>query len=155
MSQASHQRYDVKGIKKSSAKALETLTSSCCSAISSIKYHVDKSASYLLLYHITVNSSSSHILGMWYHSGQGHCLPVKGLFPLMGYIPNSQFLPKEVLNEDGFVKTNQSFETIIPGLYAVGDILERELKQIYLAESDANRLVKVLLGWKEFLLPKL
>lgn len=76
----------------------------------------------------------------------GTVLPVKGLFPLMGYIPNSQFLPKEVLNEDGFVKTNQSFETIIPGLYAIGDILERELKQIYLAESDANRLVKVLLG---------
>jgi hypothetical protein len=79
MSQLFHQRYDENGIKKSSAKALETLTSSCCSAISSIKYHVDKAASYLLLYHITANSSSSHILGIWYQSGQGHCLPVKGL----------------------------------------------------------------------------
>ena len=73
-------------------------------------------------------------------------IAVKGLFPLMGYIPNSQFLPKEILNEDGFVKANQKFETSIPGLYAVGDILERELKQIYLAESDANRLTKELLG---------
>ena len=73
-------------------------------------------------------------------------IKVKGLFPLMGYIPNSQFLPSEVLNEDGFVKANQQFETSIPGLYAIGDILERELKQIYLAESDANRLAKVLLG---------
>lgn len=70
---------------------------------------------------------------------------VKGLFPLMGYIPNSQFLPREILNEDGFVKANQEFETSVPGLYAIGDILERELKQIYLAESDANRLAKVLL----------
>ncbi|MBR4633990.1 hypothetical protein IKO50_03385 [bacterium] len=33
----------------------------------------------MLLYHITVNSSSSHILGIWYQSGQGHCLPVNGL----------------------------------------------------------------------------
>ena len=64
----------------------------------------------------------------------------------MGYIPNSQFLPKEVLNEDGFVVTSKDFETSIPGLYAIGDIMERELKQIYLAESDANRLTKVLLG---------
>ena len=73
-------------------------------------------------------------------------IAVKGLFPLMGYIPNSQFLPKEVLNEDGFVVTSKDFETSIPGLYAIGDIMERELKQIYLAESDANRLTKVLLG---------
>ena len=72
-------------------------------------------------------------------------IAVKGLFPLMGYIPNSQFLPKEVLNEDGFVITNRDFETSIPGLYAIGDIMERELKQIYLAESDANRLAKVFL----------
>ncbi|MBE6136485.1 MAG: hypothetical protein E7181_04385 [Erysipelotrichaceae bacterium] len=76
----------------------------------------------------------------------GTVLPVKGLFPLMGYIPNSQFLPKEILNDDGFVITDKNFETSIPGLYAIGDIMERELKQIYLAESDANRLTKVLLG---------
>lgn len=76
----------------------------------------------------------------------GTVLPVKGLFPLMGYIPNSQFLPKEIINDDGFVITDKNFETSIPGLYAIGDIMERELKQIYLAESDANRLTKVLLG---------
>ena len=76
----------------------------------------------------------------------GTVIEVKGLFPLMGYIPNSQFLPKEVLNEDGFVKVNKDYETAIPGLYAIGDIMDRELKQIYLAENDANRLLKVLLG---------
>ncbi len=76
----------------------------------------------------------------------GREIEVKGLFPLMGYIPNSQFLPKEVLNEDGFVVVDKNYETSIPGLYAIGDIMDRELKQIYLAENDANRLVKVLLG---------
>lgn len=75
----------------------------------------------------------------------GREIKVKGLFPLMGYIPNSQFLPKEVLNDDGFVITDKEFQTAIPGLYALGDILERELKQIYLAESDANRLAALLL----------
>ena len=76
----------------------------------------------------------------------GREIEVKGLFPLMGYIPNSQFLPKEVLNEDGFVVVDKNYETSIPGLYAIGDVMDRELKQIYLAENDANRLVKVLLG---------
>ena len=76
----------------------------------------------------------------------GREIEVKGLFPLMGYIPNSQFLPNEVLNEDGFVVVDKNYETSIPGLYAIGDVMDRELKQIYLAENDANRLVKVLLG---------
>lgn len=76
----------------------------------------------------------------------GREIEVKGLFPLMGYIPNSQFLPKGVLNDDGFVVVDKNYETSIPGLYAIGDIMDRELKQIYLAENDANRLVKVLLG---------
>ena len=76
----------------------------------------------------------------------GSVIEIKGLFPLMGYIPNTQFLPNKVLNEDGFVVVDKNYETIIPGLYAIGDVMDRELKQIYLAESDANRLAKVLLG---------
>ena len=72
-------------------------------------------------------------------------IPVNGLFPLMGYIPNTQFLDKSLLNEDGFVNVDKDFKTSIDGLYAIGDVISRELKQIYLAESDANRLVGALL----------
>ena len=76
----------------------------------------------------------------------GEEIMVNGLFPLMGYIPNTQFLPKEVLSEDGFINVDKNYQTSIEGLYAIGDVINRELKQIYLAEADANNLTKVLLG---------
>ena len=69
-------------------------------------------------------------------------LEVRGIFPLLGYIPNTQFLDKSLLDEDGFVKVNKEFETKEKGLYAIGDAISRELKQIYLAVLDAKKVTE-------------
>ena len=69
-------------------------------------------------------------------------LPTNAIFPLLGYIPNTQYLDKSLLDEDGFVVVNRDYETNIPGLYAIGDVISRELKQIYLAVIDANKVVE-------------
>ena len=71
-----------------------------------------------------------------------------GIFPLLGYIPNTQYLDKSLLDGDGFVIVNRNYETNIPGLYAIGDVISRELKQIYLAVIDASKAVE---GIKEYL----
>ena len=71
-------------------------------------------------------------------------IPTNGIFPLLGYIPNTQYLDKSLLDEDGFVKVNRDYETSVPGLYAIGDVISRELKQIYLAVIDANKVVEKL-----------
>ena len=63
---------------------------------------------------------------------------VNGIFPLLGYIPNTSFLSKDLLDEDGFVITDRSYQSKLEGMFAIGDVLSRELKQIYLAERDAN-----------------
>lgn len=72
----------------------------------------------------------------------GSELESRAIFPLLGYIPNTQYLDKSLLDADGFVKVNRDYETNVPGLYAIGDIISRELKQIYLAVIDANKVVE-------------
>ena len=69
-------------------------------------------------------------------------IPTNSIFPLLGYIPNTQYLDKSLLDEDGFVVVNRDYETSVPGLYAIGDVISRELKQIYLAVIDANKVVE-------------
>ncbi len=71
----------------------------------------------------------------------------EGLFPLVGQIPNSQFVQiPNVLDEKGFIPVNDKYETNCPGLYAGGDILPRDIRQIYLAVDDAKAIAKQLLN---------
>ncbi|MCR4879654.1 MAG: FAD-dependent oxidoreductase [Bacilli bacterium] len=73
---------------------------------------------------------------------------IRGIFPLLGYIPNTQYLDKSLLDEDGFVKVDKNYHTNIPHLYAIGDVISRELKQIYLATMDATKVVTNILNNK-------
>ena len=75
----------------------------------------------------------------------GSSIKMDGIFPLLGYIPNTSFISyKEILDEDGFIKVNKEFETDIKGLFAIGDCISRELKQIYLAVTDASRCIEAV-----------
>lgn len=65
-------------------------------------------------------------------------LTIQGLFPLIGSIPNTSFLPNEILNEDKEIIFNEDRGTSIEGLFAAGDCLARKVHQIYLAEKDAE-----------------
>jgi len=75
-------------------------------------------------------------------------LQVDGIFPLVGQIPNSQFLNFEgVKNESGNIIVDKDFMTIIPGLFAVGDVLPRDIRQIYLSEFDGKRASKSIINY--------
>lgn len=70
----------------------------------------------------------------------------EGLFPLVGQIPNSQFIKIDgVLDEKGFIPVNEKYETSCPNLYAGGDVLPRDTRQIYIAVDDANAIADQLL----------
>ena len=61
----------------------------------------------------------------------------KGLFIYIGLISNISFL--EHLNLDkveNFIKVNNKMETNIPGVYACGDVIAKELYQIVTATSE-------------------
>lgn len=64
-------------------------------------------------------------------------LKVDGCFPLVGQLPQSNFVKIDgVLNEWGTIPVDKTMMSSVSGLYAGGDILPRDIRQIYLAEHD-------------------
>lgn len=71
---------------------------------------------------------------------------LQGVFIAVGQIPNTQYVNIEgVLDEYKTIPVSRQFETSCPGLYAGGDVLPREIRQIYLAEHDGIVISKNLL----------
>jgi len=76
-------------------------------------------------------------------------IPATGCFIFIGYIPQTeQFSNLGITNEEGFIITNEKMETSIKGIYAIGDVREKDICQIVTATSDgavaAIHLLKVL-----------
>lgn len=64
-------------------------------------------------------------------------LKVDGVFVFIGYEPASDFVNNLViLDENGYVVVNNRMETKIPGIYACGDIIQKDVYQIVTAESE-------------------
>jgi thioredoxin reductase (NADPH) len=65
-------------------------------------------------------------------------LPIKGAFVyLQGGRPITDFLQDQLaLNEGGCVVVNSEYQTTIPGVYAVGDVLCNHVKQVVIAAGE-------------------
>ena len=62
---------------------------------------------------------------------------VDGIFVAIGRIPNTALLVDKVaLDKQGYVIVNDKFETNIPGVFAGGDVIVKDLRQIVTAVSD-------------------
>ncbi len=62
-----------------------------------------------------------------------------GSFIYIGMVPLSEpFKSLGVTNEEGYIPTNENMETSVPGVYAAGDIREKELRQIVTATGDGS-----------------
>ncbi len=71
----------------------------------------------------------------------GTTLNVKGVFIYAGYRPATEFIPKEILDENGYVKVNEKLETEIKGVYAIGDIINKDTYQLVTAAADGARVI--------------
>ena len=82
-------------------------------------------------------------------TGEQKTLEVQGVFPLVGQIPNSQFIKIDgVTNEWGTIPVDpKTKQTSCEGLYAGGDILPRDIRQIYLSEVDAKMASKAIIEY--------
>lgn len=70
---------------------------------------------------------------------QDEVVPTSGVFIYVGNIPNSQaFTNLKITDEAGWIKTNDEMETAIPGIYAVGDVRQKKLRQITTAVGDGG-----------------
>lgn len=69
-----------------------------------------------------------------YRAGDGGNI---GIFVFVGYAPATEIVrDKIVLNEQGYVVTNQNQATSIEGVYAAGDVCIKNLRQVVTAVSD-------------------
>ena len=80
-------------------------------------------------------------------TGERKTIETDGLFPLVGQIPNTQFVEIEnVKDVYGLVPVDKEMQSSCENLYAGGDILPRDIRQIYLAQHDgmviANSIIK-------------
>ena len=82
-------------------------------------------------------------------TGEQKTLDVQGVFPLVGQIPNSQFIKIDnVKDEWGTIPVdNKTKQTSVEGLYAGGDILPRDIRQIYLSEVDGKAAAKAIIEY--------
>lgn len=61
-----------------------------------------------------------------------------GVFIYVGVLPVSQVVADlGVTNEQGWIETNERMETARPGMFALGDVCDKELRQITTAVGDA------------------
>ena len=73
-------------------------------------------------------------------NGEEKELKISAVFPLVGQNPNTNFINIEgVIDNYRFIPVDKNNESpACPGLFAGGDVLPRVIKQIYLAERDAQ-----------------
>ena len=71
------------------------------------------------------------------HSGEETILPCEGLFISIGRVPATELYEKQLeLTPGGYISASETTQTSIPGVYAVGDIRAKPLRQIVTAMSD-------------------
>ena len=72
-------------------------------------------------------------------------LDVDGVFVYIGQIPQTAFLSNlNILNERGFIEVDKHFETSVKGLFAIGDCIDKEVRQIATAVGDAASAIHYL-----------
>ena len=72
-------------------------------------------------------------------TGEDGELKVNGVFIYVGVIPLSEPLKElGITDEQGWIKTDELMQTSLPGVYAIGDVRAKELRQITTAVGDGS-----------------
>ncbi len=62
-----------------------------------------------------------------------------GCFPYIGADPATEYLKNlDILDKEGYIITDERMQTSIPGLFAAGDIIVKNLRQIVTAAGDGS-----------------
>ncbi|MEF2801626.1 MAG: thioredoxin-disulfide reductase [Acutalibacter sp.] len=70
-------------------------------------------------------------------TGEERDIPCAGVFVAVGYLPNTELYRGQVeLDEAGYVLADETTQTNLPGVFAVGDLRKKPLRQVVTAASD-------------------
>ncbi|WP_434414621.1 FAD-dependent oxidoreductase [symbiont of Argiope bruennichi] len=77
-------------------------------------------------------------------------LDIDCLFTFIGLSPNINFLSDLNLKTDNnFIAVNESFETSVKGIYAIGDVINKKLRQITTAVSEGSIAAQEIISYLE------
>lgn len=71
-------------------------------------------------------------------------IKVEGLFIYIGSIPETKIVPEDILDSDGYVIVDEYLKTKLPGVYAIGDIIKKDVYQLVTAAADGARVISYL-----------
>jgi len=70
---------------------------------------------------------------------------ISGVFIFTGYIPNNDFFPPQLeVDQNGYIITDENMRTNLPGVFAVGDVRQKVLRQVTTAVGDGGLVSKAL-----------
>ena len=74
-----------------------------------------------------------------------------GIFPYISFNPGTDFVDKELIDDKGYIVTNQDMSTKMDGIFAAGDCIQKNLRQVVTACSDgaiaATSIIKYVKKW--------
>ena len=85
-------------------------------------------------------------------TGEISSLSVDGIFVNIGVVPNTELYKEELpLTPGGRIEAGEDCRTAIPGVFAAGDVREKEIRQLTAADGTAAALLaeKYLVKLKE------
>ncbi|MFK5883598.1 MAG: FAD-dependent oxidoreductase, partial [Candidatus Izemoplasma sp.] len=69
--------------------------------------------------------------------GKEEELTVDGAFIFIGHVPETSLTDGlDITDKWGYIETDKYMETSLPGIFAIGDVIVKELRQIITASSD-------------------
>lgn len=69
-------------------------------------------------------------------NGEEKEMTTDGVFVYIGMNPITSFVPESLLNKQKYIVTNEEMETNQKGIYAIGDVRNKKLRQIVTATGD-------------------
>lgn len=71
-----------------------------------------------------------------------------GIFPYISFNPSTDFVESSILDESGYIKVDKDMSTSIPYIFAAGDCINKNLRQVVTACADgaiaATSIIKYL-----------
>ena len=78
-------------------------------------------------------------------TGEETVMDINGIFIFAGYLPNNDFFPAELeVDKNGYVLTDEKMQTNIPGVFAVGDVRKKALRQVTTAVGDGGAVISAI-----------
>jgi len=89
--------------------------------------------------HVIGNNTIEEIITENKKTGETKSLKADGIFVYVGNKPQTDlFKDNLILSESGHIKTNEKLETNIKGVFAAGDVREKEIRQLTTAVNDGS-----------------